>query len=133
MGQIQNAVLNTLGSIQQMAHLYKFTNSYANKLKDLSNQEAKDRYSRYLERNKVDAEILKTPLSAEEKAKYEEDIKDIFTRRENESETAFGKRRKWGTESNPGLARATENLYNSFSGDFLSDEYKDLVRKRAFV
>ena len=38
-----------------------------------------------------------------------------------------------GTKSNPGLARVTENLYNSFSGDFSSDEYKDIVRKREFV
>ena len=133
MGQIQNAILSTIGSIQQMTQLYKLTDAYANKLKNVSEQEAKDKYSKFLERNKVDSEILKTPLSAEEKAKYEEEFKDIFTRREGESETDFGNRRKWGKENKPGLERQLENLYNSFSGDFLSDEYKDLVRKRAFA
>ena len=133
MGQIQNAVLNTLGSIQQMAQLYKLTNAYADKLKNVSEKEAKDKYSKFLERNKVDSEILKTPLSAEEKAKYEEEFKDIFTRRENEDIRAFGARRKKGTESEPGLERQLDNLYGSFSGDLLSDEYKNLVRKRAFV
>lgn len=134
MGQIQNAILNTLGSIQQMAQLYKLTDAYANKLKNLSEKEAKDKYGRFLERNKVDAEILKTPLSEEEKAKYEEEFKDIFTRRENESETAFGNRRKRkGDASGPGLEAQLDNVYGSFSGDLLSDEYKDIVRKRNFV
>ena len=134
MGQIQNAILNALGSAQQMAQLYKLTDAYADKLKNVSEEEAKKKYSKFLERNKIDAEILKTPLSAEEKAKYEEEFKDIFTRRENESETDFGNRRKKrGDASGPGLERQLENLYGSFSGDLLSDEYKDLVRKRAFV
>ena len=133
MGQIQNAILNSLGSVQQMMQMYKLTDAYANKLKNVSEKEAKDKYSKFLERNKVDSEILKTPLSAEEKAKYEEEFKDIFTRRENETETDFGNRRKWGKENKPGLQRQIENLYGSFSGDFLSDEYKDLVRKREFV
>ena len=133
MGQIQNAILNTIGSIQQMAQLYKLTDAYANKLKNVSEKEAKDKYNKFLERNKVDSEILKTPLSKEEKAKYEEEFKDVFTRRENEDIRAFGARRKKGTKSEPGLERQLDNLYNSFSGDFLSDEYKDLVRKRAFV
>ena len=133
MGQIQNAVLNTIGSIQQMTQLYKLTDAYTNKLKNLSEKEAKDKYNKFLERDKVDSEILKTPLSAEEKAKYEEEFKSVFTRRENEDIRAFGARRKKGTEIEPGLERQLENLYNSFSGDLLSDEYKDLVRKRAFV
>ena len=134
MGQIQNAILNTLGSVQQMAQLYKLTDAYTNKLKNVSEQEAKDKYNKYLERSKVDAEILKTPLSAEEKAKYEEEFKDVFTRRENEDERTFGNRRKKrGDASGPGLERQLDNLYSSFSGDLLSDEYKDIVRKRAFV
>ena len=133
MGQIQNAILNALGSAQQMLQMYKLTDAYANKLKNVSEKEAKDKYNKFLERNKVDSEILKTPLSAEEKAKYEEEFKDVFTRRENEDIRAFGARRKKGTESEPGLERQLENLYNSFSGDLLSDEYKDLIRKRAFV
>ncbi len=133
MGQIQNAILNALGSAQQMAQLYKLTDAYADKLKNVSEEEAKKKYSKFLERNKIDSEILKTPLSAEEKAKYEEEFKDVFTRRENEDIRAFGARRKKGTESEPGLERQIENLYSSFSGDLLSDEYKDLVRKRAFV
>lgn len=133
MGQIQNAVLNTIGSIQQMTQLYKLTDAYTNKLKNLSEKEAKDKYNKFLERDKVDSEILKTPLSAEEKAKYEEEFKSVFTRRENEDIRAFGARRKKGTEIEPGLERQLENLYNSFSGDLLSDEYKDLVRKRVFV
>ena len=134
MGQIQNSILNSIGSVQQMLQLYKLTDAYANKLKNLSEKEAKDKYGRFLERNKVDAEILKTPLSEEEKAKYEEEFKDIFTRRENESETAFGNRRKRkGDASGPGLEAQLDNVYSSFSGDLLSDEYKDLVKKRAFV
>lgn len=134
MGQIQNAILNSLGSIQQMAQLYKLTDAYTNKLKNISEKEAKDKYSKYLERNKVDAEILKTPLSEEEKAKYEEEFKDIFTRREGEREVDFGNRRKKrGDASGPGLEAQLDNIYGSFSGDLLSDEYKDIVRKRNFV
>lgn len=133
MGQIQNSILNSIGSVQQMIQLYKLTDAYANKLKNVSEKEAKDKYNKFLERNKVDSEILKTPLSKEEKAKYEEEFKDVFTRRENEDIRAFGARRKKGTESEPGLERQLDNLYSSFSGDLLSDEYKDLVRKRAFV
>ena len=134
MGQIQNAVLNTIGSIQQMAQLYKLTDAYANKLKNVSEKEAKNKLSKYLERSKVDSEILKTPFSAEEKAKYEEEFKDIFTRREGEKEIDFGNRRKKrGDASGPGLEAQLDNIYGSFSGDLLSDEYKDIVRKRAFV
>ena len=134
MGQIQNAILNTLGSVQQMSQLYKLTDAYANKLKNVSEKEAKDKYSRFLERNKVDAEILKTPLSEEEKAKYEEEFKDVFTRREGEREADFGNRRKKrGDASGPGLETQLDNIYGSFSGDLLSDEYKDIVRKRNFV
>ena len=133
MGQIQNAILNALGSAQQISQFYKLTDTYAKGLKEQSEKEAKSKYSRFLERSKVDAEILKEPLSEEEKAKYEEQFKDVFTRREGESERAFGGRRKYGTEKMPGLARATENLYETFSGDFLSDEYKELVRRREFI
>ena len=134
MGQIQNAILNSIGSVQQMMQMYKLTDAYANKLKNVSEKEAKDKYNKFLERNKVDAEILKTPLSAEEKAKYEEEFKDVFTRREGEREVDFGNRRKKrGDASGPGLEAQLDNIYSSFSGDLLSDEYKDLVRKRNFV
>lgn len=34
MGQIQNAILNTLGSVQQMAQLYKFTDAYVKRQED---------------------------------------------------------------------------------------------------
>lgn len=42
MGQIQNAVLNTLGSVQQMAQLYKLSNAYIKQQEDKA-AEAKQR------------------------------------------------------------------------------------------
>src|SRR5574344_972240 len=47
MGQIQNAVLNALGSVQQMAQLYKLSNAYVKQQED----KAAEARQRDLERN----------------------------------------------------------------------------------
>ena len=81
MGQIQNAVLNTLGSVQQMAQLYKLTDAYANKqegkAKERAEKEAKQRYEEAEEkrlRNRTSqqmlADTMAIPYSEEENANY---------------------------------------------------------------
>ena len=81
MGQIQNAVLNTLGSVQQMAQLYKLTDAYtegqrkksAAAAKAAAEEEAKQKYEeaeaerlRSRTNNQILADTMATPYSEKE-------------------------------------------------------------------
>lgn len=88
MGQIQNAVLNTLGSVQQMSQLYKFTDAYVKQRED----KAADAKQRDLERDvktgkiqmahqqargKLIAGIRQGGFTDEQKKQYEEEYSHL--------------------------------------------------------
>ena len=90
MGQIQNAVLNTLGSVQQMAQLYKLTDAYADKqegkAKERAEKEAKQRYEdaeenrlRNRTNNQILADTMATPYSEEEITRYKNTYRDLYS------------------------------------------------------
>lgn len=130
MGQIQNAILNTLGSVQQMAQLYKLTDAYADKqrkkdaeaAKVAAEEAAQKRFedienerlrSRTAEQAKAD--ILSTPLTEEEKKKFSEvyDYAKKFTPKQ--------------------LIKPRSKLDQSidaYVGDFRDPKYVALVRER---
>ena len=90
MGQIQNAILNTLGSVQQMAQLYKLTDAYADKqegkAKERAEKEAKQKYEdaeaerlRGRTNNQILADTMATPYSEEEITRYKNTYRDLYS------------------------------------------------------
>ena len=90
MGQIQNAVLNTLGSVQQMAQLYKLTDAYADEqesdARERAEKEAKQRYEdaeaerlRSRTNNQILADTMATPYSEEEITRYKNTYRDLYS------------------------------------------------------
>ena len=90
MGQIQNAILNTLGSVQQMAQLYKLTDAYANKqegkAKERAEKAAKQKYEdaeaerlRSRTNNQILADTMATPYSEEEITRYKNTYRDLYS------------------------------------------------------
>ena len=90
MGQIQNAILNTLGSVQQMAQLYKLTDAYAEKqegkAKERAEKEAKQKYEdaeaerlRNRTNNQILADTMATPYSEEEITHYKNTYRDLYS------------------------------------------------------
>ena len=94
MGQIQNAVLNTLGSVQQMAQLYKLTDAYtegqrkksAAAAKAAAEEEAKQKYEdaeaerlRSRTNNQILADTMATPYSEEEITRYKNTYRDLYS------------------------------------------------------
>ena len=94
MGQIQNAVLNTLGSVQQMAQLYKLTDAYTERqrkksaaaAKAAAEEEAKQKYEdaeaerlRSRTNNQILADTMATPYSEEEITRYKNTYRDLYS------------------------------------------------------
>ena len=136
MGQIQNAVLNTLGSIQQMAQLYKLTDAYAESQENEANQRAekaakqkfedlKNEYEKSQTVEQVKAKIHAEPYSEEENAKYKE-----FYNRFYDNTYKDDKSRRDALTKEKG--KITQ-LINSYPGDPNDLEYKNLVRKRQWL
>lgn len=84
MGQIQNAILNTLGSVQQMAQLYKFTDAYVKqregkaaeaKQRDLEREvkTGKIQMAHQQTRGKLIAGIRQSGFTKEQEKQYEEE------------------------------------------------------------
>ena len=130
MGQIQNAILNTLGSVQQMAQLYKLTDAYADKQRKKSAATAKvaaeeaaqqkfEEIERQRLRNRtaeqVKADILATPLTEEEKKKFAERYKDL----EGASPRKLVDPRK-----------KLDNSISIYPGEFTDPTYVELIRER---
>lgn len=126
MGQIQNAVLNTLGSVQQMAQLYKLTDAYAErqegKAKERAEKAAKQRFeeieqqrltSRTAEQAKAD--ILSTPLTEEENKKFSEDY-------------------NYAKDFTPQQLKNPRNKLDAsidaYVGEFTDPKYVELIRER---
>lgn len=126
MGQIQNAILNTLGSVQQMSQLYKLTDAYAEQQENRANARAekaakqkfedieKERIkSRTAEQAKAD--ILATPLTEEENKKFSEyyDYAKDFT-----PQKLKDPRNK------------LDASINAYIGEFTDPKYVELIRER---
>ena len=139
MGQIQNAILNTLGSVQQMAQLYKFTDAYvkqqtqrsADAARAAAEVEAQQKYEDLKEEyeknqtvEQIKAKIHAEPYSEEENAKYrgfysrfydknikDEDIKAQITKEKQD----------------------LTQLINKFQGDINSPEYREWIRRRQWL
>ena len=94
MGQIQNAVLNTLGSVQQMAQLYKLTDAYtegqrkksAEAAKKAAEEQAQQKYEdaeaerlRNRTNNQILADTMATPYSEEEITRYKNTYRDLYS------------------------------------------------------
>ena len=126
MGQIQNAILNTLGSVQQMAQLYKLTDAYAErqegKAKERAEKAAKQKFeetekerlrSRTAEQAKAD--ILSTPLTEEEKKKFSEvyDYAKNFTPQQLKTPRS-----------------KLDQSIGAYVGEFTDPKYVELIRER---
>lgn len=136
MGQIQNAVLNTLGSVQQMAQLYKLTDAYAEKQEDKAKERAekavqqkfedlKKEYEKNQTIEQVQAKIHAEPYSEEENAKY----KKIYNRFYDNTYKDDKSRRDALTKEKGDITK----LIRSYPGDPNDLEYKNLVRKRQWL
>ena len=130
MGQIQNAVLNTLGSVQQMAQLYKLTDAYtegqrkksAAAAKVAAEEAAQQKFeeiekqrlrSRTAEQAKAD--ILSTPLTEEEKEKFSKDYDYAKDFTPQQLKTPRNK---------------LEASINAYVGEFTDPKYVELIRER---
>ena len=140
MGQIQNAVLNTLGSVQQMVQLYKLTDTYiegqrkksADAAKAAAEEQAqakyedlKKEYEKTQTVEQVKAKIHAEPYSGEENAKYKEFYNRFYdnTYKDNDArKKALGKEK-----------RQLTNLITNYQGDINSPEYREWVRRRQWL
>lgn len=136
MGQIQNAVLNTLGSAQQMAQLYKLSDAYIeqqeNKAKERAEEAAQQKFEdlkKEYEKNQtvelVQAKIHAEPYSEEENAKY----KEIYNKFYDNTFKDDKSRRDALTKEKSYITK----LIRSYPGNPNDLEYKNLVRKRQWL
>lgn len=140
MGQIQNAILNTLGSVQQMSQLYKLTDTYvkqqtqrsADAARAAAEVEAQQKYEdlkKEYEKGKIVEEIqtkIKSePFSKEENDAYKKEYNKFYdnTYKDNES-----RKNALTTEK-----QAITKLIKKYPGDPNDLEYKNLVRKRQWL
>lgn len=135
MGQIQNAVLNTLGSVQQMAQLYKLTDAYANKqegkAKERAEKEAKQRYEEAEEkrlRNRTSqqmlADTMAIPYSEEENANYKNMYRDLYSNEisDKQKKNALSKAKR----------KLTESITN-YPGEQTDPKYTEYLRERQWL
>ena len=126
MGQIQNAVLNTLGSVQQMVQLYKLTDAYtegqrkksaeaAKKTAEEKFKQAEDERIRSRTAAQAKADILSTPLTEEENKKFSEIYnyaKDFTPQQLKEPRNKL------------------KNSIDAYVGEFTDPNYVELIRER---
>ena len=135
MGQIQNAVLNTLGSVQQMAQLYKLTDAYANKqegkAKERAEKEAKQRYEEAEEkrlRNRTSqqmlADTMAIPYSEEENANYKNMYRDLYSNEisDKQKKDALSKAKR----------KLTQSITN-YPGEQTDPKYTEYLRERQWL
>ena len=135
MGQIQNAVLNTLGSVQQMAQLYKLTNAYAerqeNKAKERAEKEAKQRYEEAEEKrlrnrtnNQILADTMATPYSEEEITRYKNTYRDLYSDKITDEQ----KKKTLSAEK-----RRLTNSINDYKGELNDPNHVAKLRERQWL
>lgn len=126
MGQIQNAVLNTLGSVQQMAQLYKLTDAYTEGQRKKSAEAAKKAAEQKFEdiekerirsrtAEQAKADILSTPLTEEENKKFSEIYdyaKDYTPQKLKDPRSKLDK------------------SIDAYVGEFTDPKYVELIRER---
>ena len=135
MGQIQNAILNTLGSVQQMAQLYKLTDAYANKqegkAKERAEKEAKQRYEEAEEkrlRNRTSqqmlADTMAIPYSEEENANYKNMYRDLYSNEisDKQKKDALSKAKR----------KLTQSITN-YPGEQTDPKYTEYLRERQWL
>ena len=130
MGQIQNSILNSIGSVQQMIQLYKLTDAYAekqeNENKERAEKEAKEAAQQKFEQaeeerlrsrtaGQAKEDILATPLTEEEKKKFAERYKDL--------EGASPQKLKYPRNK-------LDNSIRIYPGEFTDPKYVELIRER---
>lgn len=132
MGQIQNAILNTLGSVQQMSQLYKFTDAYV-KQRENKAAEAKQRdlerdvktgkiqMAHQQARGKLIAGIRQGGFTEEQKKQYEEEYGHLSGLTKEEIKTIKSDLTK--------QIKATQNI----SLDPNDPELMDLYLKREYL
>ena len=126
MGQIQNAVLNTLGSVQQMVQLYKLTDTYTEgqrkKSADAAKKAAEQRFedieqerikSRTAEQAKAD--ILSTPLTEEENKKFSE---------------IYDYAKDYTPQKLKDPRNKLDRSIDAYAGEFTDPKYVELIRER---
>lgn len=133
MGQIQNAILNALGSVQQMTQLYKLTDAYVEgqnekrvaAAKAASEEEAKQKYEaaetkriRNRTAQQAEADILAIPFTEEEEKQFAERYKDL----ENATPQKRGKAKGDFTDQ-----------IALYTGEFTDPEYAKLIREREWL
>lgn len=140
MGQIQNAILNTLGSVQQMAQFYKLTDAYvkqqtqrsADAARAAAEVEAQQKYEdlkKEYEKGKtveeIQAKIKSESFSKEENDAYKKEYNKFYdnTYRDDKS-----RKNALTTEK----VKLTE-LIKKYPGDPNDLEYRNLVRKRQWL
>lgn len=140
MGQIQNAVLNTLGSVQQMVQLYKLTDAYAEQQENNANEKAekaarqkyedlKKEYEKGKTVEEIQAKIKSEPFSKEENDAYKKEYNKFYdnTYKDNNS------RRNALTKEKGDITKLIRN-YPGDASDLANNlEYKNLVRKRQWL
>jgi hypothetical protein len=139
MGQIQNAVLNTLGSVQQMAQLYKLTDAYtegqrkksAAAAKKAAEEQAKQKYEdAEAERLKgrtsqqMLADTMAVPYSEEENANYKNMYRDLYS---NE----ISDKQKKDTLSKA-KRKLTQSITN-YPGEQTDPKYTEYLRERQWL
>lgn len=140
MGQIQNAVLNTLGSVQQMVQLYKLTDTYAEQQENRANQRAekaaqqkyedlKKEYEKGKTVEEIKAKIKSEPFSKEEIDAYKKEYNKFYDNTYKDN----GSRKKALTKEKGDITTLINNYPGDASDLANSLEYKNLVRKRQWL
>ena len=135
MGQIQNAVLNTLGSVQQMAQLYKLTDAYAKKqegkAKERAEKEAQQKYEdaeaerlRSRTNNQILADTMATPYSEEEITRYKNTYRDLYSDKITDEQ----KKKTLGSEKR----RLTKSI-NDYKGELNDPDHVAKLRERQWL
>ena len=138
MGQIQNAILNALGSVQQMSQLYKFTDSYVKQREDNAKERAeraeKQKYedlkAEYEKNQTIDqlkAKIHAEPYSEEENKGYKGRYSKFY---ENDNTFANNESRRNALIKEKG---SLTQLINNYKGDFDSPELREWIRRRQWL
>ena len=142
MGQIQNALLNSIGSVQQMLQMYKLTDTYVKQQTQRSAKAAKaaaeaeeqqkyeDLKNKYEKNQTIDqlkARIHAEPYSEEENKGYKERYSKFY---ENDNTYADNESRRNALINEKGQLT---QLINKFQGDFDSSELREWIRRRQWL
>ena len=126
MGQIQNAILNSLGSVQQMMQMYKLTDAYAEQQEDKAKEraekaekqrfeEAEEKRLRNRTAGQAREDILSTPLTEEENKKFSE---------------MYNYAKDYTPQQLKILRNDLRNSIDTYVGDFRDPKYVELIRER---